>query len=429
MTFNFFLSDQFIRIINRMLVVFLIAFLITQVLSLNDHYSQLEKQFDELILQEGEQEKQIVDLHEKILFLSEQSISSLDTAGIGETRKEIIDLKDQITEQTTKLLDWSESQEGREEKIVSLVKSASASVVSIMVNDFSEEEKGELLHEGTGFIVSSKGLVLTNKHLTSREEVEYSIVDREGEVYSAKVLARDPFQDLAFLQIQEDNNLPVILLGDSSDLASGQTVVAIGNALGEFENTVSVGVISGLSRTVSASGGGVSEILNDLIQTDTAINRGNSGGPLLNLSGEVIGINVAMAERAENIGFAIPINRAQRDIKKLEEKGEIVYPFLGIRYISITSSIQEEENLPVSYGALIRGNDQGSAILEETTAVEMGLKENDIILEANGQKIDKNNPLYEIIQDSEAGDVIILRILRQGEETNKEGILGEKRDA
>jgi serine protease Do len=429
MTFNFFLSDQHIRIINRILVVLLMAFLITQVLFLNDHYFQLEKQFEELTLQEEEQEKQIVDLNEKILFLSNQSIASLDSFGIGETRKEIIDLRDQITEQTTKLLDWSESQEGREEKIVSLVKSASPSVVSIIVNDFSEEEKGELLHEGTGFMVSSKGLILTNKHLTSREEVEYSVVDREGEVYSAKVLARDPFQDLAFLQIQEDSNLPVILLGDSSDLASGQTVIAIGNALGEFENTVSVGVISGLSRTVSASGGGVSEILNDLIQTDTAINRGNSGGPLLNLSGEVIGVNVAMAERAENIGFAIPINRARQDIKKLEEKGEIIYPFLGIQYLSITSPIQEEENLPVNYGALIRRSNQGPAILAGSTAAEMELKEDDIILEANGQKIDKDNLLYQIIQDSEVGDVIVLKILRQGEEINKEGVLGEKKDS
>ena len=427
MIFKLFLSDQFIKIISRVLVVFLIAFLITQILFLNNHYPQLEEQFNELIHREEERERQIADLGEKILLLSEQSAFSLDTAGIGETRKEIIDLKEQITEQTTKLLDWSESQESREEKIVDLVKKASASVVSIVVNDSSGEERGRLLHEGTGFVVSSKGLILTNKHLTSKKEVEYNIIDGDGEVYSAKILARDPFQDLAFLQIQESSDFPMIQLGDSSDLVSGQTVVAIGNALGEFENTVSVGVISGLSRTVSASGGGVSEILNDLIQTDTAINRGNSGGPLLNLSGEVIGVNVAMAERAENIGFAIPINRARRDIEKLEKKGEIVYPFLGIRYLSITSSIQEEEDLPVSYGALIKGSDQGPAILAGTAAAEMGLKEDDIILEVNGQRIDKDNPLYQIIQNSEAGDAIVLKILRQGEEISKEGILGEKK--
>jgi len=427
MIFNPFLSDRFIRMISRVLVVFLMTFFVTQAFFLNSHYSQLEKQFGELIYRGGEQEKQIIDLNERISLLSERSVFPLNSTEIRETRNEIIDLKEQITKETTKLLDWSESQESREERIVNLVKKASASVVSIVVNDPSKEEGRRLLHEGTGFIVSSGGLILTNKHLTSKEKAEYSIVNGDGTIYSAKVSARDPFQDLAFLQIQESNNLPIIQLGNSSDLASGQTVIAIGNALGQFENTVSVGVISGLSRTVSASGGGVSEILNDLIQTDTAINLGNSGGPLLNLSGEVIGVNVAMAERAENIGFAIPINRARRDIEKLEEKGEIIYPFLGIRYLSITSSIREEEGLSVDYGALIRRNNQGPAVLEGTTAEEMGLKEDDIILEVNGQRIDKDNLLYQIIQDSEAGDIIVLKILRQGEKINKEGVLGEKK--
>lgn len=427
---KFLLSGQTVRIVNRILIIFLVVFLATQVTFFNNGYSRLEKRL-ELVLQEKEEaNQQIADINKKILLLSGNASSpgNIASSKVEETRKEIVDLKEEIAKQTTKLLDWSESQESREEKIVRLVQRASLSVVSIMVNNFSEGEEGKLLHEGTGFIVSSDGLILTNKHLISEEGVEYNIADGKGEIYSAELLASDPFQDLAFLQIQESTTLPAIQLGDSANLSSGQTVIAIGNALGEFENTVSVGVISGLSRTVSASGGGVNEILNDLIQTDTAINHGNSGGPLLNLEGEVIGINVAMAERAENIGFAIPVNRARRDIAMLEEEEEIVYPFLGIRYVAVTSLIQEEENLPVDYGALIKGGDKGVAILSGTTAAKMDLKESDIILEANGQTINKDNPLYQIIQGGKVGDVIVLKILRQGEEIIKEGILGEKKD-
>ncbi len=433
MSFKFFLSDQSIKIISRVLVVFLIVFFAIQFSLLNNYCFQLEEQFNESIHREKEElEKQIADLSEKISLLSGQSASSSESVSsieIGETRKEIVDLKEQITEQTARLLDWSESQSGREEKIISLVKEASTSVVSVVVYDSSREKRNALLHEGTGFIVSPEGLMLTNKHLTSKAAAEYSIIDGDGEIYSAKVLARDPFQDLAFLQIQEISNLPAIRLGDSSNLASGQTVIAIGNALGEFENTVSIGIISGLFRTVNASGEGVSGVLSNLIQTDAAINHGNSGGPLLNLTGEVVGVNVAMAERAENIGFAIPVNRVRQDIEKLEEKGEIIYPFLGIRYISITPLVQEGENLPVSYGALIKGSNQGGGILAGTTAAKMELEENDIILEVNGQRINKDNPLYQVIQDSKVGDTIVLKILRQGEEMSKQGILGEKKDA
>ncbi len=179
---------------------------------------------------------------------------------------------------------------------------------------------------GTGFIVSSDGLILTNKHVVVDEEADYTVLTNEGEKVPAQVLARDPIEDIAVLKIDRDD-LPVVKLGDSDKLAIGQTVVAIGNALGEFRNTVSLGVISGLRRSIMASSGlGQTEQLSEVIQTDAAINQGNSGGPLLNLQGEAIGINVAMAQGAENIGFALPINKAGRDIDQIKKQGKISYP-------------------------------------------------------------------------------------------------------
>jgi len=175
---------------------------------------------------------------------------------------------------------------------------------------------------GTGFIVSSDGLILTNKHVVVDLEADYTILTNQGEKITAQVLARDLIEDIAILKI-ERHNLPVVRLGESDKLQIGQTIIAIGNALGEFRNTVSVGVISGLKRSITASSGfGQSEELSEVIQTDAAINRGNSGGPLLNLQGEAIGISVAVAQGAENIGFALPINKAKRDIEQVEVQGE-----------------------------------------------------------------------------------------------------------
>ncbi len=278
---------------------------------------------------------------------------------------------------------------------------------------------------GTGFIISSDGTILTNKHVAKDQEADYTVLTNDGKKYPAKVLALDPVQDLAIIKI-EGSNFPVVKLGDSDNLQIGQTVVAIGNALGEFRNTVSVGVISGLGRTITASGGGMSETLEDVIQTDAAINPGNSGGPLLNLKGEIIGINTAMAD-AQSIGFTIPINKAKRAIEQVRTKGKITYPFLGVRYILITDQIKEENDLAVDYGAWVIKSDQGEVAVDPSSAAaKAGIKENDIILEFNNEKITFENSLAKIIQKYNPGDKVVLKILREGKEKNIELTLGER---
>ena len=215
---------------------------------------------------------------------------------------------------------------------------------------------------GSGFIVSADGLILTNKHVVADAAADYTVFLNDGTKLPAKVLARDPVQDLAVVKV-ERTGLPPVTLGDSDQVEVGQTVVAIGNALGEFRNTVSVGVISGLQRTVTASGpqGGPEELA-ELIQTDAAINPGNSGGPLLNLRGEVIGINTAMAQGAENVGFAYLINKAKRDIESVKTSGRIIYPFLGVRYVMVTADVVSREKLPVDYGAYVVGDERDPAV-------------------------------------------------------------------
>ncbi|MFH1509743.1 MAG: trypsin-like peptidase domain-containing protein [Candidatus Nealsonbacteria bacterium] len=291
---------------------------------------------------------------------------------------------------------------------------------------------------GTGFIVSKDGMILTNKHVALDKEAEYTVFTNDGKTYPAKVLARDPLQDIAVLKIDQDkivtdggelilNDFPVVKLGDSSGIKIGQTVVAIGNALGEFRNTISVGVISGLGRTISASSGEFTETLENVIQTDAAINKGNSGGPLLNLRGEVIGINTAMVQDAQSIGFAIPINDVKKGIEQARTLGKIVYPFLGVRYLLITESIQKERGLSVDYGVLlIRGLNGEPAVSVNSAADKAGLKRGDIILELNGEKITYDNSLIKILEKYNPGDTVNLKVLRNQEEIYPSVILGER---
>ena len=334
----------------------------------------------------------------------------------------------------------------QEEAVINTVNQASPAVVSVIISkdlpvleQYWQEfgpfqipqyrQKGTEKQEiggGTGFLFSSDGLILTNKHVTEDTEADYTVLTNDGKRFPAKVLARDPVQDLAILKI-EGSNFPVVKLGDSSNLQIGQTVITIGNALGEFRNTVSEGVISGLGRQVTAGSGTSVETLYDIIQTDAAINPGNSGGPLLNLRGEVVGINTAMASGAENIGFAIPINQAKKDIEQMKSSGKIVYPFLGVCWTSINEQVQKDLDLPVSEGALIKsGTGCTAAISSGSPAEKAGLKEGDIILEFNGEKITASNPLAELIQKYNPGDKITLRILRAGQEKNIEVMLGER---
>ncbi len=334
-------------------------------------------------------------------------------------------------------------QVSQEEAVIKVVKDVSPAVVTIIIS--KDLPVFEEIGGGTGFIVSKEGLILTNKHVVLNEEAEYTIFTNDGRKFSAKVLARDPFQDLAIMEIEQEKTVndegevitkpfPVINIGNSDQLQSGQTVIAIGNALGEFRNTVSVGVISGLGREITAAGGGFVEILEDVIQTDAAINRGNSGGPLLNLKGEVIGINTAMAFGAQSIGFAIPINKAKKDIEQVKTLGKIVYPFLGIRYVLINEEIKKENNLSVDYGILVvKGGEGQLAIWPDSAAEKVGLQEGDILLEFNNEKITIENTLAKIIMEYNPGDKAVLKILRPSsstegdwEEMTVEAILGER---
>lgn len=280
---------------------------------------------------------------------------------------------------------------------------------------------------GTGFIVSGDGLILTNKHVVEDLDAEYTVLTNDGKKFLAEVLAKDPLQDLAVIRINE-KNLPILVLGDSDKLQIGQSVIAIGNALGEFRNTVSVGIISGLQREITAVGSiGQTEQLQELIQTDAAINQGNSGGPLLNTKGEVIGINVAIVQGAQNIGFSIPINKAKNDLEQIKKTGKISITFLGVRYVPINDEVKSQKNLPYNYGALIASGDNGEpAITQGSPAQKAGLAEGDIILAVNDKKIDIANPLAKIIQSYSPGDEVTLRTYKNGNEVNIKVKLSER---
>ncbi|OIO49894.1 MAG: hypothetical protein AUJ39_00120 [Parcubacteria group bacterium CG1_02_42_13] len=282
--------------------------------------------------------------------------------------------------------------------------------------EFSQPcQKGTKLEKvggGSGFIVSSDGLILTNKHVVVDTKAEYTVITHDGNKYEAKVLARDPVQDLAIIKINATGLKPA-KLGNSDSIKLGQTAIAIGYSLGEFSNTVSVGVISGLSRTITASGAGIgTETIQGVIQTDAAINPGNSGGPLLNLKGEVIGVNTAVASGAENVGFAIPINQAKKDIQSVKTSGTIKVPYLGVRYLVITPELAANEKLPVNEGALIKASDENAAVLSNSPAAKAGVKAGDIIMEINGEKLTTDKPLGNVIQKYNIGDVLTLKTRR-----------------
>lgn len=293
------------------------------------------------------------------------------------------------------------------------------------ITQYRQEGKQKVkIGGGSGFFVSSDGIIITNRHVIVSPEVDYTVITHDEKEYEAEILARDPVNDVAIIKIKnaKGKKFPFIDLGDSSKAELGQDVIAIGNPLGVFPNTVSTGVISGLSRGITATDGlsGHTAELRGLIQTDAAINPGNSGGPLVDHEGKVIAINVAIVMGAQNIGFAIPINNAKKDLEDLKKYGRIVQPFLGVRYILINKLIQqafsEKYNtyLPVDYGALVirEPGINGSAVVPNSPADKVGVMENDIILEFNKTKINQKHPLQELIHKHKPGDIVDLKILR-----------------
>ncbi len=261
---------------------------------------------------------------------------------------------------------------------------------------------------GTGFFVTKDGLIVTNRHVVEDEKAEYTVLLSDGKKYDAKVLARDEVLDIAIVKVN-GNNFEYLELGDSDSISVGQSVIAIGNALAEFQNSVSVGVISGLSRSLTAGdASGNSELLEHVIQTDAAINPGNSGGPLLDLRGRVVGVNVAVARGSENIGFSLPINSIKSIVESVEQTGKIVRPYVGVRYIQINEQIKEKNNLTVDYGILVmRGESKEDlAVIPGSPADKAGILENDIILEIDGKKLDKEENFALLIREKKAGDTI-----------------------
>ncbi|HEB14053.1 MAG TPA: trypsin-like serine protease [candidate division WWE3 bacterium] len=295
--------------------------------------------------------------------------------------------------------------------VISVVEKASPAVVSIVekkviLNPFS----GPLSQEqgiGTGFIVNANGTILTNKHVVSDQDVEYSVVTSDGKQYEIKEIHRDTLYDLAILKVNA-SGLPTLSLGDSNLLKVGQTVVAIGNALGQFSNTVTRGVVSGVGRGITAGSvfGGQTQYIDDVIQTDAAINPGNSGGPLLNLSAEVIGINVAMASGAENIGFSIPISLIKPVVAQFESDGRIIRPFLGVSYYLITENEAQLRGLP--QGVFVQKVITGSA------AKKAGVRVGDVITKIDGKEITQTNSLAKVISAYNVGDSITLTVSRKG---------------
>lgn len=313
-----------------------------------------------------------------------------------------------------------------------IAKNVSPSVVSISVESESTSSYffGSCTSEsaGTGIIISADGYIVTNKHVIPDNATEVVVTLSDGTRYDdVTVVGRDPrdSMDVAFLKINGAKDLKAAKLGDSSKVEVGEKVVAIGNALGEFQNTVTTGIISGLGRPVTASdnSGASAENLSNLFQTDAAINAGNSGGPLVNVNSEVIGINTAVASNAENIGFAIPINDIRGLVATVLEKGKLEVPYLGVRYIDLTDSIADELGVEAKRGAYIYSSDSEDAILSGSPAEKAGLKEEDVITKVNDVAIDENTKLSTAIAQFKVGDTVTLTIIRDGAEQKMQATL------
>lgn len=307
---------------------------------------------------------------------------------------------------------------------------------NFIIPKIKKGEKEEVkIGGGSAFLVSKNGYILTNSHVVSDPHAEYTVfLDHEkGKKHKVSVIARDPIHDIAICKMEnaEAYMFPFLELGDSSKLQLGEMVLAVGNALGEFSNTVSLGIISGLSRFITAQQGlegRQAERLRGLIQTDAAINPGNSGGPLINMEGQVVGINTAVIFGAQSIGFSIPIQQAKKDIAEIKQHGRIRIPFLGVRYLILDEAMQKENDLPVDHGALVMRETLGdTAVVPGSSAEKAGIEEFDILLEADGKKITPMNTLQDIIQEHKIGDLLKLKVLRGKKEIELDLELEEKR--
>ncbi len=315
-------------------------------------------------------------------------------------------------------------------EMINAIEKITPSVVSIRVTkdanlleSFVVGSKDYQISGGTGFVVTENGLIITNKHvLVDDESAVYSVTFSDHSEYYADVVSRDPFDDVAVMQIRTDGEpqkFPVAKLGDSSKLKVGQNVLAVGNALAQYENSVTAGIVSAKGRDILAQDASRDAFssLSGLIQTDAAINFGNSGGPLIDLDGKVVGMNTALVESGSNIGFAIPVDDLKPILLSVQKNGEIIRPILGVRFLMLTPLQAKELDPSLTYGALVINNGtlSGPAVISGSPAEKAGFEENDLILEVNDVKIDFDNPLNKVIRAFEPGEKITLKIWRKGE--------------
>lgn len=280
---------------------------------------------------------------------------------------------------------------------------------------------------GSGFIVHASGIVVTNTHVIYHEHLDYTVTTNEGVVYPAKLLGTDEIHDVAFLKIESHEKFPCVKLGDSRRVVLGQTVYAIGNALGYFKNTISSGIVSGLTRSIEAMNEVRKEELHGLIQTDAAINPGNSGGPLIDSDGKVIGINSAAVSQAENIAFAIPINVIKDNLSDVVAYGKIRRAFFGVRHVFINERIQKAFNLPASEGIwVISPSPNESPVLTHSPAEKAGIREKDIICEIDGKKISEHYTLEEFLEEAKGGQSVGVSIIRGSKKMHLKAILEER---
>jgi len=290
-----------------------------------------------------------------------------------------------------------------EESVVTrVVEKATPSVVTVSMVKVDGSGNQDV---GSGFIISNDGLIVTNKHVVADTTLKYKVVIGKDEIVGVENIYRDPLNDLAILRVKK-TGLNAVELGDSDKLKVGQSVIAIGTALGEFRSTVTKGVVSGLGRGIVAGSAENTEKLDNVIQTDAAINPGNSGGPLFNSGGQVIGVNVAVSANGQNIGFALPINLAKESVEYFRATGEFDRPYLGVGYKMVNQEVAVKNK--VMAGAWVQ------QVSDNSPAKKAGIKVGDIITEVDSEKLidSDNGDLVKVVNKKKIGDVIEVKIYR-----------------
>src|SRR3989338_719873 len=310
---------------------------------------------------------------------------------------------------------------------IAVVEQVSPAVVSIFIEKEYPQydaysDTGEVTYEyervggGTGFFATPDGIIVTNKHVVSDSDARYIVVTSDGTEYDATVLAKDVFLDVAFVKV-EGTGFPTLSFGDSDGVRIGETVLAIGNALSQYQNSVTKGIISGVDRTIVASSGyGEREVIEEALQTDAPISEGNSGGPLINLYGKVLGVNTAVSLQGQSLGFAVPINAVKPLLEDVVAYGKIVRPWLGVRYVMIDDDVVEEFGLTETQGALIVTEEaaQGQSVVSGSPAATAGLQGGDVIVSVSGIALDDETNLSKAINTFEPGQTVTLEVVRDG---------------